>query len=140
MTGPLHGLRIVEFAAIGPAPHAAMVLADLGADVVRVERPDPPALRLSPAGTPDPVHRGRHRVVLDLKSDEGRSTALALVARADVLLEGLRPGVMERLGLGPDPCLARNPRLVYARMTGWGQDGPLAEAVGPSCPQPVIRA
>ncbi|MBX6752559.1 MAG: CoA transferase, partial [Micromonosporaceae bacterium] len=128
--GPLRGLRVLEFAAIGPVPHAAMVLADLGADVVCVDRPGPPALALGKPGTPDPLQRGRRRVVLDLKAPEGRATALELVARADVLLEGLRPGVMERLGLGPDVCRARNPRLVYARMTGWGQDGPLAGEVG----------
>jgi alpha-methylacyl-CoA racemase len=128
--GPLRGLRVLEFAAIGPVPHAAMVLADLGADVVLVDRPGPPALELGQAGTPDPLQRGRRRVVLDLKTPEGRDAALELVARADVLLEGLRPGVMERLGLGPEACHERNPRLVYGRMTGWGQDGPLAADVG----------
>jgi Predicted acyl-CoA transferases/carnitine dehydratase len=128
--GPLRGVRVVEFAAIGPVPHAAMVLADLGADVVCVDRPGPPALALGKPGTPDPLQRGRRRIVLDLKAPEGRAAALDLVARADVLLEGMRPGVMERLGLGPDECRARNPRLVYARMTGWGQDGPLAGEVG----------
>lgn len=128
--GPLAGLRVVEFDAIGPTPHAGMVLADLGADVVRVERPGPSALPLEPSGRPDPIQRGRRRLVLDLKSSDGLTAALELVARADVLLEGLRPGVMERIGLGPQVCLARNPGLVYARMTGWGQDGPLAGAVG----------
>jgi alpha-methylacyl-CoA racemase len=121
---------VVEFAAIGPTPHAAMVLADLGAEVVWVDRPDPPALNGAAAGRPDPLRRGRRRVVLDLKSPDGRDAALGLVERADVLLEGLRPGVMERIGLGPVVCLDRNPRLVYARMTGWGQQGPLAAAVG----------
>ena len=128
--GPLRGLRVLEFAAIGPVPHAAMVLADLGADVVCIDRPGPPALQLGQPGTVDPLQRGRRRVVLDLKTPEARDAALDLVAHADVLLEGLRPGVMERLGLGPDVCRARNPRLIYARMTGWGQDGPLADAVG----------
>ena len=128
--GPLAGLRVVEFAAIGPAPHAAMVLADLGADVVRVDRPDPPDLPPVPSDRPDPMDRGRRRTLLDLKSPEGLALALDLVARADVLLEGLRPGVMERIGLGPEVCLARNPRLVYGRMTGWGQSGPMAHAVG----------
>jgi alpha-methylacyl-CoA racemase len=128
--GPLVGLRVVEFAAIGPAPHAAMVLADLGADVVRVDRPGPPSLPQVSPESPDPVQRGRRRVLLDLKSPEGLADGLDLVAHADVLVEGLRPGVMERIGLGPEVCLDRNPRLVYARMTGWGQDGPLAPAVG----------
>jgi alpha-methylacyl-CoA racemase len=128
--GPLVGLRVVEFAAIGPAPHAAMVLADLGADVVRVDRPGPPSLPQVSPDPPDPVQRGRRRVLLDLKSMAGLADALDLIAHADVLLEGLRPGVMERIGLGPEVCLDRNPRLVYARMTGWGQDGPLASAVG----------
>ena len=128
--GPLVGLRVLEFAAIGPVPHAAMVLADLGADVVLVDRPDLPALTLVPPGEPDPTQRGRRRVVLDLKSPEGLAVALDLIAQADILLEGLRPGVMERIGLDPEVCRARNPRLIYGRMTGWGQDGPLAQAVG----------
>ncbi|WP_456599079.1 CaiB/BaiF CoA transferase family protein [Blastococcus sp. SYSU DS0616] len=122
--GPLAGLRVVELAGIGPAPHAAMVLADLGADVVRVERPGPPG------GGVDWGLRGRSSLAADLKSDEGRATVLALAEAADVLIEGLRPGVVERLGVGPDECLARNPRLVYGRMTGWGQDGPLARTAG----------
>jgi alpha-methylacyl-CoA racemase len=126
--GPLVGLRVLEFAAIGPVPHAAMVLADLGADVVRVDRPT--AHPLDPADAADPVQRGRRRIVLDLKSPQGIADALELVAYADVLLEGLRPGVMERIGLGPQECLVRNPRLIYGRMTGWGQDGPLAGAIG----------
>jgi alpha-methylacyl-CoA racemase len=127
--GPLSGVRVVELAGIGPAPFAAMVLADLGADVVRVDRPTRGAP--SPSGpSPDLVNRGRRSVAVDLKSDDGRAVVLDLVARADVLLEGFRPGVTERLGLGPDPCLAANPRLVYARMTGWGQDGPQAAYAG----------
>jgi alpha-methylacyl-CoA racemase len=128
--GPLRGLRVLEFAAIGPVPHAAMVLADLGADVVCVDRPGAPTLSPGRPSTPDPLQRGRRRVVLDLKTPEGQAAALDLAARADVLLEGLRPGVMERLGLGPEVCRERNPRLIYARMTGWGQDGPLARAAG----------
>src|SRR5689334_6492480 len=112
MAGPLRGLRVIELGGIGPVPHAAMVLADLGADVVRVERPGGPL-----PGT-DHLLRGRRVVRLDLKEDSGR--VLDLVACADVLLEGLRPGAVERLGLGPDGCFARNPRLVYARVTGWG--------------------
>ena len=125
MAGPLTGLRVVELAGLGPAPHAAMVLGDLGADVVRVERPDEPGL-----GSPDQALRSRRRTVADLKTAEGRESVLGLVEHADVLLEGFRPGVAERLGLGPDQCFARNPGLVYGRMTGWGQDGPLASAAG----------
>ena len=124
-SGPLSGLRIVEFAGIGPVPFAAMLLADMCADVVRVVRPGTPALDKR-----DIVERGRRVVSVDLKSAEGRESTLTLLERADVLLEGFRPGVMERLGLGPDPVLQRNPRLVYGRMTGWGQTGPLAAAAG----------
>ncbi|HYN29891.1 MAG TPA: CaiB/BaiF CoA-transferase family protein [Dermatophilaceae bacterium] len=125
--GPLAGTRVVEFAGIGPAPFACLLLAELGADVVRVDRPAAPGL----AGLPhDVLARSRPAVAVDLKSAAGLALARALVDRADVLVEGLRPGVMERLGLGPDPCLATNPRLVYGRMTGWGQDGPLAERAG----------
>jgi alpha-methylacyl-CoA racemase len=124
--GPLAGLRVVELAAIGPVPHAAMVLADLGADVLRVDRPTAEVL-----GTEhDHLLRGRRRVVVDVKSAAGRDQVLRLVARADVLLEGMRPGVTERLGIGPADCRARNPRLVYGRMTGWGQDGPMADRAG----------
>ncbi|WP_406485960.1 CaiB/BaiF CoA transferase family protein [Streptomyces phaeochromogenes] len=128
--GPLGGLRVLELAGLGPAPHAAMVLADLGADVVRVERPAGRALRLGPASATDIVLRGRRSVFADLKHPEGRGLVLDLAARADVLIEGLRPGVAERLGVGPDDCHHRNPGLVYARITGWGQDGPLAQAPG----------
>ena len=130
MTGPLAGLRVVELAGLGPGPHAAMVLADLGADVVRVERPAGRSLRIGEPGARDAILRGRRSVALNLKTDAGRDHVLALADRADVLLEGLRPGVVERLGVGPDECLARNPRLVYGRITGWGQQGPLAPAVG----------
>lgn len=124
-SGPLSGLRVVEFAAIGPVPFAAMLLVDMGADVVRVERPA--AARLDRR---DIVERGRRIVRIDLKSAQGVAMALDLVDRAEVLLEGFRPGVMERLGVGPEPVLRRNPRLVYGRMTGWGQTGPLAPAAG----------
>ncbi|NLT30096.1 MAG: CoA transferase [Propionibacterium sp.] len=124
-TGPLTGVRVVELATIGPVPHAAMLLADLGADVVRIQRPG--AL---PKGTPDAELRGRTLVEADLRSDEGREVALGLLDKADVVLEGFRPGVTERLGLGPDDLLARNPRLVYGRMTGWGQHGPRAQQAG----------
>jgi alpha-methylacyl-CoA racemase len=127
-TGPLKGIRVVEIAGIGPGPHAATLLADLGADVIRVERP-------GGAGSPgdrstDLLTRGRPSVGMDLKRPEAVAAVLTLVEDADVLLEGMRPGATERLGLGPDDCLARNPRLVYGRMTGWGQDGPLAHTAG----------
>ncbi|MDR7273797.1 alpha-methylacyl-CoA racemase [Catenuloplanes atrovinosus] len=129
MSGPLHGLRVVELAGIGPAPFAAMLLADLGADVVRVDRPGPGSpLTVDPAR--DLLNRGKRSVLADLKTPEGVERVLSLAARADVLIEGWRPGVAERLGVGPEPALARNPRLVYGRMTGWGQDGPLARTAG----------
>ncbi|MCR6485073.1 CoA transferase [Amycolatopsis sp. OK19-0408] len=128
MAGPLTGLRVVELAGIGPGPHAAMLLADLGADVVRVERPQG-TLDLT-GGKPDYLLRGRRSVAADLKTEDGRARVRRLIARADVLVEGFRPGVAERLGVGPDDCLEVNPKLVYARMTGWGQDGPLAERAG----------
>jgi alpha-methylacyl-CoA racemase len=127
-TGPLRGVRVVEIAGIGPGPHAATLLADLGADVIRVERPVGGA---NPGDrSTDLLTRGRPSVALDLKKPDAVATVLALVGDADVLLEGMRPGVTERLGLGPEDCLARNPRLVYGRMTGWGQDGPLARTAG----------
>lgn len=126
--GPLAGVRVVELAGIGPGPFAAMVLADLGADVVRVDRPGGGGLAVDPAY--DVTNRNKRSVLLDLKSAEGPARVLDLVERADVLIEGFRPGVAERLGVGPDACLARNPRLVYGRMTGWGQDGPLAHTAG----------
>ena len=125
MSGALSGLRIVEFAGIGPVPFAAMLFADMGADVVRVTRPGAPSLDKR-----DIVERGRRLVELDLKSPSGLESALGLIEHADALVEGFRPGVMERLGLGPEPALERNPRLVYGRMTGWGQTGPLAHAAG----------
>lgn len=123
--GPLKGLRILEFAGIGPGPFCAMLLADLGAEVVRLDRKEGP-----PGTRQDFVTRGRRSLALDLKSPAAIAAVLRLVEGADALIEGFRPGVMERLGLGPDACLARNPRLVYGRMTGWGQDGPLAQAAG----------
>jgi len=125
-SGPLHGLRAVELAGIGPAPFAAMMLADLGADVLRIDRPDDPVRATPPER--DLLARGRPSVILDLP--RGRDTALRLVERAEILIEGFRPGVAERLGLGPRDCLARNPQLVYGRMTGWGQQGPLAASAG----------
>jgi len=128
--GPLAGVRILEIAGIGPGPFAAMVLADMGADVLRVDRTQ--NVIPKPAGTPAPdlLTRGRRSVGVDLKSPDGVAALLRLVEQADALLEGFRPGVMEHLGLGPEVCLERNPRLVYGRMTGWGQSGPLAHAAG----------
>ncbi|MEV7440163.1 CaiB/BaiF CoA-transferase family protein [Streptomyces sp. NPDC091204] len=126
--GPLAGLRVVELAGIGPGPFAAMLLADLGADVVRVDRPGGGGLAVDPAY--DLTNRGKRSVLVDLKSADGPARVLDLVERADVLVEGFRPGVAERLGVGPADCHARNPRLVYGRMTGWGQQGPLAQTAG----------
>jgi alpha-methylacyl-CoA racemase len=123
--GPLQGVRIVELAGIGPGPFCAMLLADLGAEVLTVDRPAPD----QPAW-PALLARGRRRVAVDLKHPEGPGVVLDLVAGADALVEGFRPGVAERLGIGPDACLARNPRLVYGRVTGWGQEGPLAGSAG----------
>ncbi len=130
MSGPLTGYKVIEIAGIGPGPFAAMLLADMGAEVIRVERaqnvrgpaPDQPH--------PDVSLRGRRNIALDLKHPDGSATLLDLVERADALIEGFRPGVMERLGVGPDQCLARNPKLVFGRMTGWGQDGPYGMAAG----------
>jgi len=124
-SGPLVGLRIVEFAGIGPGPFAAMLLADMGADVVRIDRPG-----AAERDKRDVIGRGRRNLVLDLKQRDGLEAALQLLDAADALIEGFRPGVMERLGLGPEAVLARNPRLVYGRVTGWGQSGPLAQAAG----------
>ncbi|WP_263106074.1 CaiB/BaiF CoA transferase family protein [Kitasatospora sp. DSM 101779] len=126
--GPLAGVRVVELAGLGPGPFAAMLLADLGADVVRVDRPGPPPL--GPAPALDLTNRNKRSVLVDLKAPDGPAAVLDLVARADLLIEGYRPGVAERLGIGPADCLARNPALVYGRMTGWGQDGPLADRAG----------
>ncbi len=130
MTGPLQGYRIIELAGIGPGPFAAMVLADMGAEVVRVDRVAsvPDGDRSGPAR--DVSLRGRRSVALDLKQPDAVEALLALVHEADALIEGFRPGVMERLGLGPDVCLDRNPRLVFGRMTGWGQEGPYAQGAG----------
>jgi alpha-methylacyl-CoA racemase len=126
--GPLRGIRVIEIASLAPAPFGCMILSDLGADVLRVDRAD----RCGPgAMTPtDPLGRGRRSIGLNLKDPEGTALLLRLAERADVLVEGFRPGVAERLGFGPGVCLRRNPRLVFARMTGWGQDGPLAQTAG----------
>jgi alpha-methylacyl-CoA racemase len=127
--GPLAGCRVVELGGIGPGPFAGMLLADLGAEVVRVDRPSGVG-EAGRGGPADVLNRGKRSVVLDLKQPGGVAALLGLADRADVLLEGFRPGVAERLGVGPAECLARNPRLVYGRMTGWGQDGPLAATAG----------
>ena len=126
--GPLAGVRIIELAGIGPAPYGCMLLADLGADVVTIDRAQPGLQVADPRY--DLLRRGRRSIVVDLKRQEGRDLVLRLVDGADALVEGYRPGVTERLGIGPQECLQRNPRLVYARMTGWGQDGPLAQRAG----------
>jgi len=128
--GPLAGLRIVELASIGPGPMCAMLLADLGADVVRVDRIEPSGLGVGMTTAFDVCARNRRSIALDLKCAEALGVVLRLAERSDVLIECFRPGVAERLGLGPDVCLVRNPRLVYGRMTGFGQDGPLAPAAG----------
>src|ERR1700731_883825 len=129
MAGPLTGLRVIELAGIGPGPHASMILGDLGADVVRIDRPSK-----GPGGSDgsvkDAMSRNRRILTADLKSDEGRQSVLKLVAKADVLIEGYRPGVTERLGLGPEDCAEVTYRLVYARMAGWGQTGPRSQQAG----------
>jgi alpha-methylacyl-CoA racemase len=127
--GPLDGIRIIEIAGIGPGPFAGMVLSDLGAEILRIDRTQS-VTHKPPAASLDFLARNRRSVGIDLKHPDGVAAVLRLVERADGLYEGFRPGVMERLGLGPDVCLERNPRLVYGRMTGWGQDGPLASAAG----------
>ncbi len=131
-SGPLAGVRVLELAGLGPGPFCAMMLADAGAAVLRIDRPDPASPAPTPAARPerDLMNRGRRSAVLDLKHPRATDALLRLIDAADVLLEGFRPGVTERMGAGPEVCLARNPRLIYARMTGWGQDGPLAPTVG----------
>jgi alpha-methylacyl-CoA racemase len=128
--GTLSGYKIVEFAGIGPAPMCAMLLADMGADVLRIDRAEDAALGVALETKYSLLSRGRKSVAIDLKKPEGVAAAMTLIEKADALLEGFRPQVMERLGLGPDECLKRNPRLIYGRMTGWGQEGPLAHAAG----------
>jgi alpha-methylacyl-CoA racemase len=132
MAGPLAGYRTIEVAGIGPGPYAAMLLSDMGADVIRVDRA--PNVREDAAGSSAPswdvLNRGRRSIGIDLKLPDGVETLLKLAERADALIEGFRPGVMERLGVGPDECLARNPRLVFGRVTGWGQEGPYSHAAG----------
>ncbi len=128
--GVLSGYKIIEFAGIGPAPMCAMLLSDMGAEVLRIDRAEEANLGIPTDAKYSVLNRGRRSVAIDLKRKEGTEVALKLIERADALIEGFRPGVMERLGLGPEPCLTCNPRLVYGRMTGWGQDGPLAYAAG----------
>ena len=128
--GPLQGLRVIELAGIGPCPMCAMLLAELGADVIRVDRPADSGLGIGMAPEFHLLNRSRPSIAVDLKHPDGVETVLRLVERADALIEGFRPGVTERLGLGPEDCAARNPRLVYGRVTGWGQDGPLSRAAG----------
>lgn len=130
MSGPLAGYKVIEIAGIGPGPFAAMLLADMGAEVVRVERAGAVRGPAPDTAHPDISRRGRRNIAIDLKHPDGVATLLDLVEHADALIEGFRPGVMERLGVGPDECLARNPKLVFGRMTGWGQDGPYALAAG----------
>ncbi|HSW20858.1 MAG TPA: CaiB/BaiF CoA-transferase family protein, partial [Ramlibacter sp.] len=130
MSGPLAGLRVIEMAGMGPGPFCGMLLADMGADVVRVER-----LVVGDRGIDFPpkfdlLNRNKRSLAVDLKTDAGRQAVLGLIAKADVLIEGFRPGAMERLGLGPQQCLEASPKLIYGRITGWGQDGPLAQAAG----------
>jgi alpha-methylacyl-CoA racemase len=132
MPGPLGGIRVVELPALGPVPFLGMMLADLGAEVIRIDKisADEPPLGALPIAATGPLGRGRRSIALDLRQPQGAEVALRLIEHADVLIEGFRPGVAERLGVGPTDALARNPRLVYGRMTGWGQDGPLAGTAG----------
>ena len=128
--GPLHGIKVIEFEAIGPGPFCGMMLADMGADVIVIDRAGQADLGLNRERWYDVMMRGRRSVTLDMKSKDGAHAALELIGKADALIEGFRPGVMERLGVGPDVALAKNPKLVYGRMTGWGQDGPMAPRAG----------
>jgi alpha-methylacyl-CoA racemase len=130
MAGPLEGLKIVEMVGLGPAPFCAMMFADMGAEVIRIDRPGNASIVAPEDSRFDITARGRRSIAIDLKKPDGQKTVLRLLDNADAVVEGFRPGVMERLGLGPDICLERNPKLVYGRMTGWGQHGPLAHAAG----------
>lgn len=128
--GPLSGMGVIEMAAIGPVPHCGLVLAELGADVLRIDRLSASGLGIEVSAEFDVLARGKRTVALDLKEEAGRGAALDLIGEADILIEGFRPGVMERVGLGPQACLARNPRLVYGRLSGWGDTGPMANEAG----------
>ena len=128
--GPLHGVKVLEIEALGPVPWAGMMLSDMGADVIRIDRPLAIDMGVERDTRFKFSERGRRSVIADLKTEQGQKAILSLVSKSDILLEGMRPGVMERLGLGPAPCLAQNPALIYGRMTGWGQTGPLAQTVG----------
>jgi len=128
--GPLHGVKVLEIEAIGPVPWAGMMLSDMGADVIRIDRPLSIDMGVERETRFKFSERGRRSVIADLKTEQGQKAILGLVSKSDILLEGMRPGVMERLGLGPSSCLAKNPALIYGRMTGWGQTGPLAQTVG----------
>ncbi len=130
MPGPLAGVKVVELAGLGPGPFAAMMLADMGADVIKVDRAGAARGGNPDAPPADVLHRNRQSIAVDLKNPDGVATVLRLVEQADILIEGFRPGVCERLGIGPDVCTARNPKLVFGRMTGWGQDGPMAPRAG----------
>lgn len=130
MTGPLQGLKVIEMPALGPAPYCGMLLADLGADVLRIDRAADTGLHIEAPSTVDYLGRGKRSLALDLKAPDSTQRVLALMRKADIVIEGFRPGTMERLGLGPDTALANNPRLIYGRMTGWGQHGPLSNAAG----------
>src|ERR1700747_429597 len=128
LAGPLVGLRVVELAGMGPGPFAAMLLADMGAEVIQIERPTVNGGSIPPEQ--DVLRRSRASAAIDLRTPRGVAAVLEMVSSADVLIEGFRPGVTERLGIGPDVCHARNPKLIYARMTGWGQHGPLSDTAG----------
>ncbi|MBR9909287.1 MAG: CoA transferase [Gammaproteobacteria bacterium] len=130
MSGPLAGMKVIEIVGLGPAPFCGMMLADMGAEVIRVDRPGGNAIMSTVAPEYDVMARNRRSIALNLKKPGATEAVLALIDQADIVIEGFRPGVMERMGLGPDVCLARNPKLVYGRVTGWGQDGPLAQAAG----------
>ncbi len=130
MAGPLDGVKVIEIAGIGPGPFCAMLLADLGADILRIDRAGVVRDEFPEKPSGDLLNRGRRSIGVDLKSSDGVETVLRLAEQADVIMEGFRPGVMERLGLGPDVCEARNPRIIYARMTGWGQEGPISHSAG----------
>ena len=128
--GPLAGLKIIEMAGIGPGPFCAMMLADMGAEVIRIDRLTPADLGISREPRHQVLHRGRRSLALNMKDPKAVEVVLRMVEEADGLIEGYRPGVAERMGIGPDVCLQRNPRLVYGRMTGWGQNGPYAPTAG----------